>query len=157
VKDEFDEIVRIEAEIRRREKEDYTDKALEEAYNPKNVGRIEDADCFGRVTGSCGDTMEIYMRVIDGVIEDCKFMTDGCGATIACGSVLTEMLKGKTLEEAARIKAEDILSVLGGLPPENLHCPFLAVSTLNAALENFRKQREAESERDLRNEQEGMW
>ncbi len=152
MKDEFDEIVRIEAEIRRREKEDYTDKALEEAYNPKNVGRIEDADCFGRVTGSCGDTMEIYMRVIDGVIEDCKFMTDGCGATIACGSVLTEMLKGKTLEEAARIKAEDILSVLGGLPPENLHCPVLAVSTLNAALENFRKQREAESERDLRNE-----
>jgi len=67
------------------------------------------------------------------------------------------MLKGKTLEEAARIKAEDILRVLGGLPPENLHCPVLAVRTLNAALENFRKQREAESEHDLRNEQEGMW
>jgi len=152
----FDEIERIEAEIRRREKEYYTKKALEEAYNPKNVGKIEDADCFGRVTGPCGDTMEIYMRVINGKIEDCKFLTDGCGATIACGSVLTEMLKGKTLEEAAKIKPEDILSVLGGLPPENLHCPVLAVRTLNAALENFRRRRSrrqvAGSERDLRNE-----
>ena len=141
----FDEIERIEAEIRRKEKEYYTKKALEEAYNPKNVGRIEDADCFGRVTGPCGDTMEIYMRVIDGKIEDCKFLTDGCGATIACGSVLTEMLKGKTLEEAAKIKSEDILSVLGGLPPEHLHCPVLAVRTLNAALENFRKKQRQRS------------
>ena len=78
----FDEIERIEAEIRRKEKEYYTKKTLEEAYNPKNVGRIEDADCFGRVTGPCGDTMEIYMRVIDGKIEDCKFLTDGCGACL---------------------------------------------------------------------------
>ncbi|MHC1635559.1 MAG: iron-sulfur cluster assembly scaffold protein [Candidatus Methanospirareceae archaeon] len=117
----------------------YTERTIEEAFNPKNVGEIKDADGAARITGPCGDTMQIHLKVEGGRIKDCKFLTDGCGATIACGSVITEIVKGKTIEEALGMDENDILEVLGGLPEENLHCPVLAINTLRAAIEDYRR------------------
>ncbi len=140
---DFDELVKnIEEEIQEEAREIYTEKTLEEAYNPKNVGELEKPSGAARVTGPCGDTLQIHLKVEEGVgggdkIIDCKFITDGCGASIACGSVVTELVKGKTIEEAFRIGYKDVLSVLGGLPEENIHCSVLAVDTLRAALEDY--------------------
>jgi nitrogen fixation NifU-like protein len=129
----------IEETIMGEEREIYTEKTLEEAYNPKNVGELKKPDSAARVTGPCGDTMQIHLRVDRDTIIGSKFMTDGCGASTACGSVVTELVKGKTIEEAFRIEDKDILSVLDGLPEDNLHCPVLAVNTLRAAMEDYKK------------------
>ncbi|HEX59827.1 MAG TPA: iron-sulfur cluster assembly scaffold protein [Methanomicrobia archaeon] len=117
----------------------FTEKTIEEAYNPKNVGEIDNPDGAARITGPCGDTMQIHLKLDGDVIVDCKFMTDGCGPTIACGSVITELVKGRTVEEASKISEKDILDVLGGLPEEHLHCPVLAVNTLKAAIKELKK------------------
>ncbi len=106
----------IEDTIMEEESGIYTEKTLEEAYNPKNVGELKNPDGTARITGPCGDTMQIHLKVNGDEIVDSKFITDGCGPSIACGSAVTEMLKGKTLEEAFRIEDKDILSVLDGLP-----------------------------------------
>lgn len=136
----LDELIgSIEDTIMGEESEIYTEKTLEEAYNPKNVGELNNPDGAARITGPCGDAMQIHLNVNGGEIVDSKFITDGCGPSIACGSVVTEMVKGKTLEEAFRIEDKDILSVLDGLPEENLHCPVLAVNALRAALEACKK------------------
>ncbi len=136
---DLDELVRgIEERIRKEEREIYTERTLAEAYNPRNVGELGNPDGAARVTGPCGDTMQIHLRVDNGIIVASKFITDGCGASIACGSVVTELVKGKTVEEAFAIEDKDILSVLGGLPEENIHCAMLAVKTLRAALEDYK-------------------
>ncbi len=136
---DLDELVRgIEERIRKEEREIYTERTLAEAYNPRNVGELGNPDGAARVTGPCGDTMQIHLRVDNGIIVASKFITDGCGASIACGSVVTELVKGKTVEEAFTIEDKDILSVLGGLPEENIHCAMLAVETLRAALEDYK-------------------
>ncbi len=129
----------IEETIMGEEREIYTEKTLEEAYNPKNVGELKNPDGAARVTGPCEDTMQIHLKVERDIIIDSKFMTDGCGASTACGSVVTELVKGKTIEEAFKVEDKDILSVLGGLPEDNLHCPVLAMTTLRAALEDYKK------------------
>jgi len=136
---DFDEFVKnMEEEILEEARGIYTEKTLEEAYNPKNVGALETPSGAARVTGPCGDTLQMHIKVEENKIVDCKFITDGCGASMACGSVITELVKGKTIEEAFRIGNRDILSILGGLPEENIHCSVLAVDTLRAALEDYK-------------------
>jgi nitrogen fixation NifU-like protein len=138
--EDFDDLIdELEAAIQKEEKEIYSERTLEEAYNPKNVGVLEDPDGYGRITGSCGDTIQIHLKIADAKIVDCKFITDGCGSSTASGSVVTEMAKGKRIEEALLIKDKDVLAVLGGLPEESLHCPVLAVDTLRAAIEDYKK------------------
>lgn len=138
----FDELVqRLEEAIRKEERKLYGEKTIIEALHPKNVGEFENPDGKAKLSGPHGDTMGIQIRVEDGIITDCKFTTDGRGATVACGSVLTQLVKGKSINEAARITETDILAALGGLPEDNLYCPTLAVKTLQAALDDYRSKR----------------
>ncbi|MGB7532599.1 MAG: iron-sulfur cluster assembly scaffold protein [Halobacteriota archaeon] len=142
---DFDELLEnLQAEILKEEKEIYTERTLKEAYNPKNVGELKKPGGAARVTGPCGDTMQIHLKVkvnakedLSDKIVDCKFITDGCGASVACGSVITELVKEKTIEEASVLTPESILAVLGGLPGENIHCAALAVDTLKVAIANY--------------------
>lgn len=130
----FDELERqVMAEMRKV----YSEKAIDHAMRPRNVGRIRDADGFASVTGPCGDTMEIFLRVRGGRVMDAAFWTDGCGTTIACGSVVTELVKGKDVAEALTIDSERILSVLEGLPDSDVHCAVLASNTLRAAIRYY--------------------
>ena len=117
----------------------YTPTVIEHAYHPRNWGRMDSADAHKTWRGPCGDTMEIYLRLDkegsnETVIKDISFVTDGCGPSVACGSMLTTVVKGKTLEEAGMIESRDLLIALGGLPQENAHCAFLAVHTLQEAI-----------------------
>jgi len=116
----------------------YSDKVVNEFYNPKNVGRMPESDARGLVHGWCGDTMEIYLRLKRARIEKASFVTDGCGPTVACGSMLTTMVQGMSLEEASEVRPADLLEALDGLPQESAHCADLAVSTLQNALLNWR-------------------
>jgi NifU-like protein involved in Fe-S cluster formation len=135
---DFDKLIKkLEEAIRDGEKEFYGEKMIEEAFNPKNVGALENPDGAARITDH-EDTMQIHLKVEGGTIRDSKFITDGHGPTVACGSVITAMVKGKSIEEARRIEAKDIISVLGHLPEEHRYCPVLAVNTLRAALEDYK-------------------
>ena len=136
----FDEMVtELEDRIRQDEKELYGEKTIEEAYNPKNVGVLENLDGAASITDSHGDTMQIHIKVEGERLTDSKFTTDGRGITVAFGSVLTELAIGKTVEDAFLIEATDIVSVLGSLPADDEHTPELAVNTLRAALEDYKK------------------
>ena len=131
---EFDELQEyIMADMR----STYTETVIDHAMNPRNVGRIQDADGFASVTGPCGDTMEIWLRVRNGLIKDAAFWTDGCGTTIAAGSIVTELAKGKAVPEALRITQEAVLDALGGMPAESTHCALLAANTLREAVRDY--------------------
>ena len=123
----------------------YSEKVKDHFSNPRNVGVVEDADAVGKVGNpTCGDIMEISFRVADGRIADIKFRTFGCGAAIATSSMTTELAKGKTLSEAARITKQDVADALDGLPPIKMHCSNLAVDALrDALLKYFLKHPEA--------------
>jgi nitrogen fixation NifU-like protein len=112
----------------------YSETVIEHAMKPRNIGIIEDCDGFARVTGPCGDTMEVYLKVNNDTITKISFETDGCGTSIASGSMMTEMAKGGGISEAMRINQQDILDSLGGLPEESQHCALLAANTLKAAI-----------------------
>ena len=115
----------------------YTETVIDHSMNPRNMGNIESADGFSRVTGPCGDTMEIWLKVKDGKIAEATFLTDGCGTTIASGSMATEMVKGKSIPQAQKITQQDILEGLGGLPEESEHCALLAANTLKEAIKDY--------------------
>lgn len=132
--DQFDEIEnQMSAEI----KQVYTETVVKHAMNPRNVGDIHDADGYNSVTGPCGDTMKIWLKIKDGKIEKANFWTDGCGTTIACGSITTEIIKGKTVAQALSTSQDEILKALGGLPEDNSHCALLAANTLKAAIQDY--------------------
>lgn len=121
----------------------YNDKVLEVFKNPKNTGYIEDADGVGTVGNSaCGDIMEITLKIKDDVITDAKFRTFGCTAAIATSSVATEMIIGKTIEEAMQIKNSEVVETLEGLPPQKIHCSVLAEEAIKAAIEDYKKKQE---------------
>ena len=118
----------------------YSDKLMEHFRNPRNVGVIENADGVGKVGNPvCGDIMELTIKVDDGVITDAKFRTFGCGAAIATSSMVTELVKGKTIEEALRISNKAVAEALGGLPPIKMHCSVLAEQALKSAIEDYLK------------------
>ena len=123
----------------------YTDKVLDHFRNPRNVGEIPDADGVGTVGNPvCGDLMSIYIKVKDNRIEDIKFKTFGCGAAIATSSMITELAKGKTLDEAMKISRGDVASSLDGLPPIKMHCSNLAADGLHAAIQDYLKKKGAQ-------------
>ncbi|MCM8803490.1 MAG: iron-sulfur cluster assembly scaffold protein [Candidatus Omnitrophica bacterium] len=132
---------------------DYTEKVLEYFRNPKNMGRIENADGIGKVGNPiCGDVMWIYIKVGknekgEEIVEDIKFETFGCAAAIATSSVITEIAKGKTLEEAEKISNKDVVEFLGGLPPIKKHCSLLAEEGLKSAIEDYRKRAKEKNEK----------
>ena len=117
----------------------YTNEVMENFSNPKNVGEIEDADGVGEVGNTtCGDIMKIYIKVTDNVIEDIKFKTFGCGAAIATSSKATELVKGKTVEEAEKLSNKVVAEALGGLPGPKMHCSNLAADALHKAIEDYK-------------------
>lgn len=129
---------RLQQRITEEEQALYSDVVLREASAPKNVGRMSDADLRGVVHGWCGDTMELYLTLRDETIEEATFATDGCGATVACGSMLTQMVTGMRLEDAEWVLPEDLVKALDGLPEESMHCAGVATSTLQNALLEWR-------------------
>jgi nitrogen fixation NifU-like protein len=118
----------------------YTKKVKDHFMNPRNVGSIENADAQGEIGNpQCGDIMHIDIKVENGVIVDIKFQTFGCAAAIASSSIVTELVKGKTLEEAEKITNQMVADELGGLPPAKMHCSNLAADALKKAIQNYRE------------------
>jgi nitrogen fixation NifU-like protein len=117
----------------------YSERVMDHFMNPRNVGDMEDPDGVG-IEGNptCGDAMKIFIKVKDGRIVDAKFKTFGCGAAIAVSSMVTEMVKGKTLDEALAISKEAVANELGGLPPQKMHCSNLGADALKKAIEDYR-------------------
>ena len=123
----------------------YSEKVMEHFRDPRNVGEIPDADGVGKVGNPvCGDIMELSLKVEDGVIKDAKFRTFGCGAAIATSSMVTELVKGKTIEEALEISNKAVAEALGGLPPVKMHCSVLAEQALRSAIEDYRQRQKRE-------------
>jgi nitrogen fixation NifU-like protein len=119
----------------------YNEKVMDHFANPRNVGEIADADGVGEVGNPvCGDMMTFYIKVREDKIEDVKFKTFGCGAAIAVSSMVSEMAKGKTLDEAMHISNKDVAEKLGGLPENKLHCSNLGADALHKAIDNYRQQ-----------------
>ena len=122
----------------------YSDKVMDHFANPRNVGEIKDADGVGKVGNpQCGDVMWLYIKVKDDIITDIKFKTFGCGAAIATSSMITELAKGKTLEEAKKISRQDVADSLDGLPPVKLHCSNLASDALKEAIKDYEAKKTA--------------
>ena len=122
----------------------YTEKVMDHFRNPRNMGEIPNADGVGTVGNPvCGDLMTIYIKVKDNRLEDVKFKTFGCGAAIATSSMITELARGKTFEEALKISRGDVADNLGGLPPIKMHCSNLAADGLHAAIQDYLKKKEA--------------
>ena len=115
----------------------YSEKVIDHFLNPRNLGKIQAPDGFGRIIGPCGDTMEIYLRMRNDRVIDVSFWTDGCGTTIASGSMVTELVKGRSVIEAQKITKDDVLDALGGLPEDNLHCALLAANTVKDAIKDY--------------------
>ncbi len=122
----------------------YSKKVMDHFMNPRNVGEIPDADGVGTVGNPvCGDLMTVYIKIKNNRLEDVKFKTFGCGAAIATSSMITELAKGKTIEEASKITRSDVADSLDGLPPIKMHCSNLAADALNAAIKDYRKKQES--------------
>ena len=115
----------------------YSETVIDHFMNPRNLGDMADASGFGRVTGPCGDTIEICLRVKDDSIAEATFTTDGCTTAIAAGSMVTELAKGKNVSHALMIDQRDVLSALDGLPEESQHCALLAANTLKEAIRDY--------------------
>ena len=120
----------------------YSKKVMEHFTNPKNVGIIENPDGYGKVGNPvCGDLMEIYIKVDDDIITDIKFKTFGCGSAIATSSMITELAKGKHVDEAYKITRNDVANELDGLPPQKMHCSNLAADALQEAIKDYKKKK----------------
>lgn len=116
----------------------YSEKVMDHFTNPRNVGEIEDANGVGEVgNAKCGDIMKMYLKIENGVIEDVKFKTFGCGAAIATSSMATEMIKGKTVEDALKLTNSAVVEALEGLPPVKIHCSVLAEQAIKTALADY--------------------
>lgn len=124
----------------------YSEKVMDHFLHPRNVGEIPDADGIGNVGNPvCGDIMRLYIKVADGKIADIKFKTFGCGAAISTSSMVTEMVKGKTITEALSVTNKAVAEALGGLPAVKMHCSVLAEEALKSAIEDYQKKQAAKS------------
>jgi len=120
----------------------YSKKVMDHFMNPKNVGIIENPDGYGKVGNPvCGDLMEIFIKVKDDIIEDIKFKTFGCGSAIATSRMVTELAKGKNIDEALKITRNDVADELDGLPPQKMHCSNLAADALQEAIKDYKKKK----------------
>lgn len=132
----------IQDKIRR--KKMYSQKVMDHFMNPRNVGEIENADGVGMEGNpTCGDAMQLFIKVENDVIVDAKFRTFGCGAAIAVSSMITEMIKGKTIDEALSISKDTVAQELGGLPPQKMHCSNLGADALRKAIEDYRSKKKS--------------
>jgi len=127
----------LQASIMEDARNTYSEKVIERWLNPKNLGKMRNADGVAKIKGPCGDTMQISFKVKDGRLSKIKFTTDGCASSIAAGSMAAELAQGKKLEEAAEISQQMILDTLDGLPEESVHCALLASNTLKEAIRNY--------------------
>jgi nitrogen fixation NifU-like protein len=132
--DEFDE---LEKEILETMRKVYSETVIDHAMNPRNGGKIPNPDGFGSATSACGETMEIRLKAKDGKITDAAFWTNGCSTTVACGSIVSELIKGEDVSQALAIGQNDILEALGGLPEGNQHCALLAANAVKAAVLDY--------------------
>jgi nitrogen fixation NifU-like protein len=132
--DEFDE---LEKQIMEAMKQAYSETTIDHAMSPRNTGSIQNIDGFGSASSSCGETMEIRLKVKDGKIANATSWTNGCSATVACGSMATEIIKGKDVSRALAINQNDIIKALGGLPEGNHHCALLAADAIKAAIQDY--------------------
>ena len=115
----------------------YSSITADHIVNPRNMGSMDNPDGFARVTGPCGDTMEIWLRLVNGSITDASFAVDGCATTVACGSMVTEVAKSGSITAAKGVRQQDVLKALDGLPQENEHCALLAANTLQEAIRDY--------------------
>ena len=135
---EMDKMIgEMQASIIEDAREEFSEEVVNRWLNPKNIGKMENPDGVGRITGPCGDTVEIFLKVRNDIITNAMFMTDGCGTTIAAGSMTTDLATGKDIKGALKISQEIILDALGGLPDDSKHCALLASNTLKDAIKDY--------------------
>jgi len=128
----------LQEQILKQIKKRYSETVIEHWQNPRNFAKMDQPDGYAQAKGSCGDTMEMYLKMKDDIISECTFQTDGCGTTIACGSVTTELAKNMTFTQAlGSISANEILKRLGGLPEADVHCAQLASETFRRTLADY--------------------
>jgi len=127
----------LQEEIFEKTKETYGEEVFARWQNPKFMGKMTDPSCVGRVTGTCGDTMEIYLRMEKDHVREASFFTEGCGASVACGSMVAELVRGRDLDDATQIGGDTVLEALGALPEEEHHCAYLAAEALQAAIHEW--------------------
>jgi nitrogen fixation NifU-like protein len=145
IQDEFDRFVAdLQREIDEQARAEFSETLIEQAAHPDHIGRMDDPDLHGKSVGWCGDMMEFYLQLDGERIGEARFMTNGCGPTLACGNMLAGLVEGLTLAEAGSLMPERIVDGLDGLPEAHLHCADLAVATLQNALFNWRLEREEE-------------
>jgi len=138
VEDNFMKMIReLQKKIEYDEEQMYSKVVIREYHNPINFGVLEHPDAVGVIKGPCGDTMKITLKIINGKIQDARFWTDGCGATLASGNMLIKMIKGKTLREAGTMTNTKLIDALEGLPQEHDHCALLAMNTLRKTIRNY--------------------
>ena len=132
-------IEQLQRKIEYEEEQKYSKLVSREYRNPNNFSDDENKDTIGKIKGPCGDTMKISLMINKDIISDAFFWTDGCGATIACGSMLTKLLKGATIKKASDFTSKKLTEALQGLPKEHLHCSKLAIDALKIAIDNYNK------------------
>lgn len=138
--DDFDDFTRgLQSQVYEETRKAYGQVAFERWLKPLYMGGMRDPDGYGRIIGTCGDRMEIFLRFEKNRVKEVMFQTDGCGSSTICGSFAAELAQGKSPEEITEITGELIISVLGGLPEEDRHCAFLAAQTLQEALDQYMK------------------
>ena len=136
-KDSQDIFEELQAMIDREMEAVYSKKTILYFKNPINIGRMEHSDGAAKMKGECGDTMEMYLQIEVEIIKEIQYFTDGCGVTIACGSAITDFIKGKTIHDALKISPYILIDELGGLPRDDVHCAILSVATLHQAIADY--------------------
>ena len=138
MKNPMDDFVdKLQEQIFEESRETYGEEVFSRWQNPRFMGKMTDASSVGRITGTCGDTMEIYLRIRDEEIQETSFYTDGCSSSVACGSVAAELATGKEFDEAVLMGGDTILDILKGLPKEECHCAYLAAEALQVAIHEW--------------------
>ena len=156
--DEFDEFTReLQDQIYEETRKVYGEVAFERWLKPLYVGVMPNPEGYGRVTGTCGDTMEIFLRFENGRVKEATFQTDGCGSSTVCGSFAAELAHGRSPDKITEITGEMILGILGGMPKEDRHCAFLAAETLQEALDYYMRKQRGRENPETKDEKHSKW